>query len=95
MDNSKIAGYLNLARKANSLIIGTENLKYHNKKLYLILIAKNAGKSARAVAQAQHERTGCALVETDLNLGEILNINTCQIVALKNKGFADMVIQNF
>lgn len=94
MESSKVAGYLNLARKANSLIIGADNLKKHNKKLYLILLSKTAGKTAKSVAQMQQEKTGCALIETDLDLGEILNVNKCQIVALKNKGLADMVIQN-
>lgn len=94
MESSKIASYLNLARKANSLIIGTENLKKHNKKLYLIIVVKSAGKTAFQVAQTQKEKTGCEVVVADLDLAGMLNINNCQIVALKNKGFADMVIQN-
>lgn len=94
MDNTKIAGYLNLARKSNNLIIGTENLKKYNKKLYLIVLSKTAGKNAGAVAEKQKERTDCEIVVADIDLAEILNINNCQIVALKNKGFADMVIQN-
>lgn len=94
VDSIKIAGYLNLARKSNNLIIGTENLKKYNKKLYLIILSKTAGKTACAVAQKQKERTECEVVVADIDLAEILNINNCQIVALKNKGFADMVIQN-
>lgn len=94
MDSSKIAAYLNLARKSNNLIIGTENLKKYNKKLYLIILTKTAGKTAEAVAQKQKERTQCEVVAENIDLAEILNINNCQIVALKNKGFADMVIQN-
>ena len=94
MDSSKIAGYLSLARKSNNLIIGTENLKKYNKKLYLIILVKTAGKTAQAIAQKQNERTGCEIVVSDIDLSKMLNVNNCQIIALKNKGFADMVIQN-
>ena len=94
MDSSKIAAYLNLARKSSNLIIGTENLKKYGKKLYLVVLGKTAGKTAGVVAQKQKERTGCEVVVADIDLAGILNINNCQIVALKNKGFADMVIQN-
>ena len=94
MVNAKLSGYLNIARKANALVIGTDNIEAHKKKIYLILMAKTAGKSTRSVADKVVKNTGCELIEIDLSLSEILCISNCQIVAVKSKGLADKIKEN-
>lgn len=94
MINTKLSGYLNIARKANALIIGADNLDVYRKKLYLILVASTAGKSTQSIVNKVVKNTGCEKIETSLNLSEILCISNCQVVAIKNKGLAEKIKEN-
>lgn len=94
MINTKLSGYLNIARKANALVIGADNLDVYRKKLYLILVASTAGKSTQSIVNKVVKNTGCEKIETSLNLSEILCISNCQVVAIKNKGLAEKIKEN-
>ena len=94
MINTKLSGYLNIARKANALVIGADNLDVYRKKLYLILVASTAGKSTQSIVNKVVKNTSCEKIETSLNLSEILCISNCQVVAIKNKGLAEKIKEN-
>lgn len=90
MDRKKIKGYLGIARKAGYLIIGVDNLKKYTKKLYLILADSNLSntinKTLTSFEDVDHE-----IVE---NLGELMSIEKCKIVGIKNHNLAMQIIEN-
>ncbi len=94
MGNTKIANILGLARKSGNLIIGSDNLKGYRKKLYLLIVKSTAGKAVLSLAEDLSKKTGCEVLNLDIDLTQVLNINNCQIVGIKNKGFADSIMQN-
>ena len=90
MDREKIKGYLGIARKAGYLIIGVDNLKNYNKKLYLILadyeLSNTINKTLALFSNIHHE-----IVE---NLGELVSIEKCKIVGIKNHNLAEQILEN-
>lgn len=87
----KIKRYLGLANNAGYLIIGSDNLKSYDKKLYLVLLDKNAGKSSIKIAD-KHKLNNIRVIEVD-NLEIISNIPKCKIIGIKNKGLSEQIIK--
>ncbi len=92
MNRDKIKNYLGLSRRAGYLIIGADNLKKYDKKLYLLLVDENLSNTQQKMINRFKERE----VETLLieNLWELVGIENCKIVGVKNKGLADEIIKN-
>lgn len=89
--NKKIIGYINIAKKANYLIIGSDTLKNYTKKLYLVLYDKNAQNSVKKIVyDISHKDIKTIEIE---NLSELVNIENCKIVGLKNKGLSDTILE--
>ena len=89
--NKKLVGYINIAKKANYLIIGSDTLKDYTKKLYLVLYDKTAQNSVRKIVyDIKHKDIKTKEIE---NLGELINIENCKIVGLKNKGLSDAILE--
>jgi len=90
----KIKGLVNIARKAGYLIIGSDNLKGYDKKLYLILKSDDCGKNIEKITEFNKEKTKCEVLtfakDEYVQMIEIIN---CKIVGLKNKGIADEIIK--
>ena len=90
MDREKIKGYLGIARKAGYLIIGVDNLKKYNKKLYLLLadsdLSNTINKTIASKEDVRHE-----IID---NLGELMSIEKCKIVGIKNHNIAMQIIEN-
>ena len=88
MDREKIKGYLGIARKAGYLIIGVDNLKNYKKKLYLILadsqLSNTINKTIASFQDIRHE-----IID---NLGELMSIEKCKIVGVKNHNLAMQII---
>lgn len=91
MEN-KAKAYLGQARNAGYLIIGSDNLDNYDKKLYLILIDKNAGKSSNKIA-SRHKENGVEVIFAE-NLEILSNIKNCKILGIKNKGLSEEIKKN-
>lgn len=85
----KIKNYLGLARNGGYLVIGSDKLDGYDKKLFLILIDKTAGKSSQKIAQ-RHLQNNTEVLEVE-NLENLISIENCKIVGLKNKGLSDEI----
>lgn len=87
---NKIKGYVNIANKANYLIIGADNLKQHNKKLYLILADTNSGKNLIKIVNAKSDTVPVIFLE---NLYLYTGIENCKIVGIKNLGLSEQILK--
>lgn len=85
----KLKNYLNIANKAGYLIIGSDKLSNYSKKLYLVIIDKNAGKSSRKIFENLKNK-GVLGAEIE-NLEELVSVEKCMIVALKNYGLSEQI----
>lgn len=85
----EIKKYLGLAHNAGYLIIGSDKLDNYDKKMYLILIDKSAGKTSQKIANRFREK-GIEVYEIS-NLSQLVLIENCKIVGIKNKGICEEI----
>ena len=90
---NSLKGWISIARKAGYCIIGQDKLLDYDKKLYLILLDKTAGKSLeREMTFLSKER------EIDLckveNLGQMLALENCKVIGIKNKAISENLIKS-
>lgn len=91
---NKIKGLVNISNKAGYLIIGADNLKKYNKKLYLILYSNDSGKSIQKVVNNQKLLTNCDTFEIEAqDFSKIVSIENCKIIGLKNLGLSKEIIK--
>lgn len=90
MEREKIENYLNICRKAGYLIIGGEKLENYSKKLYLVIYDKNSQKNTMKIVE-KFKIKQISVCEME-NLGEILSIENCKIVGIKNKNLSDIIL---
>ncbi len=91
---NKIKGLVNISNKAGYLIIGADNLKKYNKKLYLILYSNDSGKSIQKVVNNQKLQTNCDTFEVETqDFSKIVSIENCKIIGLKNLGLSKEIIK--
>lgn len=88
MQREKLASYLGIAMQAGYAIIGSDKLDGYDKKLYLVLIDTEAGKSSRKIYNKLIE-AGVEGREIE-NLGS-LNNKTNKIIGIKNKGLSEEI----
>lgn len=93
MDKDKLKGYINICRKAGYLIIGGEKLADYNKKLFLVLYDKNAMKNTMKVVDKIKEKNIQTIECEDLE--EIVSIQSCKIIGIKNKNLSDVILNLF
>ena len=84
---NKIQGLISIARKAGFVIIGKEKLATYTKKLYLLLIDKSAGNSLLREMKFLSENRDIPLLEIE-NLAELVSIENCKAIGLKNKALS-------
>ncbi len=89
MDINKLKGYINISHKAGYLIIGSDNLKSYNKKLYLVLYDKSAQKNTLKIVEKLKEKQIDIIVLE--NLEELTSIKNCKILGLKNKNLSELI----
>lgn len=87
----KVKNYLGLAKNAGYVIVGSDKLDNYSKKLYLILIDKNAGKNSLKIA-SKHENNSVNLRFVE-NLENLINIPHCKIIGIKNKGLSEQILK--
>lgn len=92
LNRAKIKDYLGICNKAGYLIIGADNLKKYSKKLYLLLVDELVSKNLQKVMN-KFENTE---VQTCLvsNLSELVEIENCKMVGIKNHGLAQEILKN-
>ena len=90
---SKIGNYLGISRKGNYLIIGSDNIKSYNKKMYLIILSKDASENAIKIARKKSNEYNIKSILFDKDLSNYLGVENCKIVALKNKGLSDAILK--
>lgn len=89
MDLNKVKGYLNISHKGGYLIIGGENLKSYNKKLYSIIYDESALKNTLKILEQYKESIPIVKVK---NLEELSSIKNCKIIGIKNKKLSEIII---
>lgn len=90
---SSIEGLINIARKAGFVIVGGENLTNYQKKLYLLVMDVTAGNSLKREMQFLSSKRGVELLTIE-NLAQIVGIENCKAIGIKNKAFADNIAKN-
>ena len=92
MNREKAKGYLSISRKAGYLIIGADNLKKYNKKMYLLLIDADVSKTLQKIVEKFKScEVECLYID---NISELVDIEKCKIVGVKNKAMALEIIKN-
>lgn len=89
---NEIRGYFSIARKAGFAIVGQDVLKGFDKKLYLIVIDTNAGNSLKREMNFLSKNKNIPLIELD-GLAEIVAIQNCKVVGIKNKAISENIIK--
>lgn len=83
---------ISIARKAGYVIIGKDNLVSHNKKLYLILLDNTAGNSLNREMRFLADNRKIELIKVS-NLAELVSIENCKVIGIKNKNISDKIIE--
>lgn len=91
MIEEKIKGYISIAKKAGYLIVGADNLKGYNKKLYLVLADKSGGKNLLKIADSLKEQTKDQVFFVE-NLDVLAQLYNCKILGIKNLGISQAII---
>ena len=89
---NKISGYLNICRKANYLIIGADNLKFYNKKLYLICVNSSYSNNISKIINKLYEQYKIPIIALNEDIENHVGIKNCQIIGIKNKGLSDAML---
>ena len=87
---NKLEGLISIAKKAGFVVVGGENLIGYSKKLYLLLINKNAGNSLRREMNFLAKNKNLTLCECD-NLAKIVAIENCKAIGIKNKAMSESI----
>ena len=89
---NKIKNYLDIAARAKYVIYGADNLKGYTHKLYLVLYRQDFGKSIQKVINEFSNLPTYMLEIEDFNF--ITNSQNCKLLAIKNKGLAEQIINH-
>ena len=91
---NKIKNLVGIANKAGYVIFGADNLNGYNKKLYLLIKAKEVGNGIVKLWQRMLENPNIQHIELENDIvQQITNSENCRIFAIKNKGLADEIIK--
>ena len=91
---NKIKGYIGIANKAGYLIWGVDNLKGYTHKLYLVIYKSNPTTTIqKALLRLDDSIYKIMLEDEQFNL--IMQTDKSKIVAIKNLGIANKIIEIF
>lgn len=88
----KISGLISIARKAGYCVIGQDNLKNYDKKLYLIMLDSTAGASVEREMNFLSNKKQIPLERIE-NLSKKIAIENCKVIAIKNKNFSENILK--
>jgi ribosomal protein L7Ae-like RNA K-turn-binding protein len=89
---TKIGGLISIARKAGYVILGQDNLKNYDKKLYALLLDKTAGNSLSREMNFLANKKNIPLIVVE-NLAEMVSIENCKVIGIKNKPMTDKILE--
>lgn len=93
-DLIKIKGYIGLARKSQSAIIGGDKISEYSKRIHLILISNDAGKNLiKNMERIKIKDNVPLIVFSKEEMMIITEISVCKAVAITNKGLAEQIIK--
>ncbi len=90
--NSKIETYIGFAIRKNSVVFGTENIKYYRKKMYLILYTQSLSKNSLEVLRLTGERIGIPIAQIEDY--QSLQMKNCKALAICDKSLANAILEN-
>lgn len=90
---SKLGNYLGISRKGNYLIVGSDNIKTYNKKLFLIVLSNDATENVKKIALNKSKQYNIQCIIYNNQLSNFIGVDNCKIVALKNKGLSDAILK--
>ena len=85
---------MGIANKAGYLIIGSDNLKGYDKKMYLLLKSESAGRPIEKITNNLIQKSNCNVFTFCENeFLQMVGITNCKIVGIKNKGISEEIIK--
>ena len=90
---SKVGGYLGISRKANYLIIGSDDIKTYNKKMYLIIVSNDCSDNILKIAKNKAIQYNISCIKFNFELSSFIGVDSCKVVGLKNKGLSDEILK--
>lgn len=91
--NNNISGLISIARKAGFCIIGQDRLLNYDKKLYLVLLDKSAGRALERQMTFLSKDLDIPLLRVD-NLADMLSLENCKVLGIKNKAISENLIKS-
>ncbi len=91
--NNNLQNHIFISRKANTCILGLDKLKKCDKKIFLILIDENLGKSAKREASFYSNKYNCCLCQVK-DLEKLVKINGCKIISFLNEGLSTIILND-
>lgn len=94
MQKDKIEALLGFAVKANKLIYGLDNLELLKKKRYLYIQCHTLSENAKNKIKRLAQEKNVPILETKINLEDILHKINCKVVGLSDKQMSEAILQN-
>ncbi len=89
---NNLSGIISIAKKAGYVIVGQDTLKGYDKKLYLLLIDKTAGKSLNREMKFLSKNREIPIFEIE-NLPDVAKLENCKILGIKNKNLSESILK--
>lgn len=90
----KIISYLGFAKKSNNLIVGQSPIKRTERNLYLIIVDKTASENLINLAKNVANKHGCAYIQINKQLNELINIRDVKIAGVTDENLAKAIMEN-
>ena len=89
---NKVSGYIGLADRAGYVIWGADNLKGYTHKMYLLLYREDFGKTIEKTISRFKNSGAIIIMLNEAEFNKIVKKNNCKILAIKNKGISEQII---
>jgi len=94
MPQRKIKNYLGLARRANAIIFGIDNIKSYKKKIYCIILCSSASENLKSSIDIIISRREIPIKKLEEGtLDEMLNTQNCKVIAITNESFIKPILK--
>ncbi|MBE7074452.1 MAG: hypothetical protein E7376_00505 [Clostridiales bacterium] len=90
----KIKGYVGIAKRAKYVVFGADNLKGYTHKLYLVLYREDVSNTIQKVLNELSSRNLPIIKLSIEEFNYIADTNNCKLLAIKNKGLSEQIINN-
>ena len=91
----KISTYIGFAIKSGNFLRGTDAVKMYKKRIFLIILCKNAAfNTQKDITDFASYRKIPLIITTDFTLEEITGKENCKVIGIIDKNLAQAIIQN-